>query len=117
MSKKAETVAADSLQSRVGLYGGLSLALFAAAIYGHVKISADPDHIAGLPLVLDHLFNLLVAGVMFAIFFSTGRRLLILFGFQWNSFAEEFAFCTTVGAAAIACLILAVALAGLLNRY
>lgn len=117
MSKKAETVAAHSSQSRVGLYGGLSLALFAAAIYGHVKVSADPDHIAGLPLVLDHLFNLLVAGVMFAIFFSTGRRLLILFRLQWNSFAEEFAFCTTVGAAAIACLILAFALTGLLNRY
>jgi hypothetical protein len=119
MSKKPKALEPEvnASNSRAWLYGGLLLALFGAAIYGHVRVAADPDHIVGLPLVLDHLFNLLIAGVMFAIFFSTGRRLLILFGFEWNSFAEEFAFCTTVGAAAIACLILATALAGLLNRY
>src|SRR5438132_5297494 len=119
MSHKKETAKPepDSSGSRMWLYAGLSLALFAAAIYGHVKVSADPDHIAGIPLVLNHLFNLLIAGVMFAIFFSTGRRLLVLFGFDWDSFAEEFVFCTAVGAGVIACLILATALAGLLNRY
>jgi hypothetical protein len=118
MSKQAETVERDSLKSRSLLYAGLVLALLAAAaIYGHVKVSADPDHIGGMPLVLDHVFNLLVAGVMFALFFSTGRRLLILFGFDWDSFAEEFVFCTAVGAGILASLILAVALVGFLNRY
>src|SRR6476659_11018559 len=100
MSKKAEPVEVEPVpgNSRAWLYGAAALALCAAAIYGHVKIAADPDHIAGLPLVLNHLFNLLVALVMFAIFFSTGRRLLGFFSFDWDSFAEEFAFCTTVGA-------------------
>src|SRR2546421_8606917 len=116
MSKKPKALRAfepevQTSNSRAWLYGGLMLLLFGAAIYGHVKVAVDPDHIAGLPLVLDHLFNLLIAGVMFAIFFSTGRWLLVLFGFEWNSFAEEFAFCFMVGAAAIACLILATALA------
>jgi hypothetical protein len=117
MKKKAATVEPEAgpSESRAWLYAGLSLALFAAAIYGHVKVLADPDHIAGLPLVLDHLFSLFVAGAMFAIFFSTGRRLLMRF--DWNSFAEEFVFCTAVGAGTIACLILAVALAGALHRY
>jgi hypothetical protein len=119
MSKKAEAVELEQSpeKSRAWLYAAAALALCAAAIYGHVKVSADPDHIAGLPLVLDHLFNLLVAVVMFAIFFSTGRLLLSLFRFEWDSFAEEFAFCTTVGAGVLACLILVAALAGLLNRY
>src|SRR5437660_2050854 len=120
MSNQPETLVleSDSSQSRALLYVGLLLAMAAvAAVYGHIKVAADPDHIAGMPLVLDHLFNLLVAGLLFSLFFSTGRRLLVLFGFEWNSFAEEFAFCTTVGAAVFACLILSVALAGLLNRY
>src|SRR6266850_4450985 len=119
MSNQTETGKLESgvSKSRTWLYAGVSLAVFAAAIYGHVKVAADPDHTAGTALIMDHLFNLLVAAVMFAIFFSTGRRLLTLFGFDWDSFAEEFVFCTAVGAAIIACLILAAALAGLLNRY
>jgi hypothetical protein len=91
--------------------------LAAAAIYGHIKTSADPTHTAGMPLVLDHLFNILVAVGMFALFFAVGRRLLSLCGFEWNSFAEEGAFSTATGAAVIALLILAAALAGFLNPY
>lgn len=91
--------------------------LVAAGIYGHVKVSADPAHTIGLPLVLDHLFNLLIACGMFALFFAVGRKILGLFGFEWNSFAEESAFSIAVGAGLVALLILAAALAGGLNPY
>lgn len=119
MNNQAETtLERGSQKSRTLLYAGLLLVLVAtAAIYGHVKVSADPDHVGGTLLVLNHLFNLLVAGVMFALFYSTGRRLLGLCGFAWNSFAEEFVFSIAVGAGILACLISAVALAGWLNRY
>ena len=120
MSNQAGTaeLEGDSPKSRTLLYAGLLLALLAAAaIYGHVRVAADPDHIGGIPQVLDRLFNLLVAGAMFALFFSTGRRLLSLCGFEWNSFAEEFVFCTAVGAGILACFILAAALAGWLSPY
>ena len=111
-----EAPAASALELRQLLFVAAPLALLAiAGIWGHIKVSADPDHIVGIPLVLDHLFNLLVASVMFALFFGTGRRLLILFGFYWDSFAEEFVFCTAVGAGVLAFLIMAVALAGWLR--
>src|SRR6185503_16056482 len=70
-----------------------------------------------LPLVLDHLFNLLVAGGMFALFFAIGRKILGLFGFEWNSFAEESAFSIAAGAGVMALAILAAALCGVLNLY
>lgn len=96
--------------------GALAL-LAAAGIYGHIKVSADPTHVTGISLVLDHLFNVVVAGGMFAVFFAVGRRLLSFCSFEWNSFAEEFVFATSVGAATIACAILIAALAGQLNIY
>jgi hypothetical protein len=100
------------------LYVLIAFVLFAGAgIYGHIKVSADPSHITGISLVLDHIFNILVAGGMFALFFAVGRKLLSLFNFEWRSFAEEFAFSIIIGAATLAFAILAVALAGLLNRY
>ena len=94
------------------------LMLFAAAgTYGHVKVWADPAHAMGFSLVLDHLFNVLVAAAMFGLFFGVGERLLSLCGFKWDSFAEEFVFSTATGAGAIAFLILCAALASMLNRY
>jgi hypothetical protein len=93
------------------------LILAAAGIYGHTKVSVDPDHTTGLPLVLDHLFNILIACGMFALFFATGRRILGLFGLEWNSFAEEGTFSVAVGAGVIALFILAAALCGILNIY
>lgn len=104
--------------SKTLVYVAITVVLLAAAgIYGHVKLMVDPSHTRGIALVLDHLFNILVAGGMFASFFAVGRRLLGLCGFEWRSFAEEFVFSTGVGAATLAGAILAVALAGLLNRY
>jgi hypothetical protein len=70
-----------------------------------------------MPLVLDHLFNILVAVGIFALFFAVGRRLLSLCGLEWNSFAEESVFSIATGAAVMALLILAAALVGLLNPY
>jgi hypothetical protein len=111
-------VAPTTVKSSSLLFVALALVLFAiAGIYGHIKDSADPSHITGIALVLDHVFNVLVAGGMFALFFAVGRKVLSLFNFDWQSFAEEFAFSTAVGAGTLACAILAVALAGLLNRY
>jgi 4-amino-4-deoxy-L-arabinose transferase-like glycosyltransferase len=120
MSKQAGRKAVDSnpVEVRTLLFIAVPLALLAAAaIYGHIKTSADPTHTAGMPLVLDHFFNILVAAGMFALFFAVGRRLLNLCGFEWNSFAEEGAFSTATGAAVIALLILAAALADVLNPY
>jgi hypothetical protein len=106
------------LETRILLFiAGAIVVLATAGIYGHVKISSDPLHTIGTALVLDHLYNLLVAAAMFAIFYGVGKRLLSMGGFEWNSFAEEFVFSTSTGAAALALLILAAALAGLLNKY
>jgi hypothetical protein len=118
MSKKSGTVESKPFDVRTLLLIATPLVLFAAAaIYGHIRTSADPTHTAGMPLVLDHLFNILVAAGMFALFFAVGRRLLSLCGFEWNSFAEESAFSTAIGAGVIALLILLAAIAGLLNPY
>src|ERR1700687_5608119 len=96
MSKRAERKRPEGRgfpEMRTLVYLAAPLAFFAAAgIYGHIKVSADPAHTTGTPLVLDHLFNILIACGMFALFFAIGRRLLGLFGFEWNSFAEEGAF-------------------------
>ena len=117
-SKTENDVAPKHIESRMLLYIAITIALLAAAgIYGHLKVRVDPTHITGTPLVLDHLFNVLIAAAMFALFFGVGRRLLSLCGFQWNSFAEEFVFSTGVGAGVFSCLILAAALTGLLNPY
>jgi hypothetical protein len=103
---------------RTLVYLAAPLVFFAAAgIYGHIKVSSDSSHTMGIPLVLNHLFNVLIACGMFALFFAVGRRILGLFGFEWNSFAEESAFCIAVGAGVMALLILAAALAGILNLY
>jgi hypothetical protein len=100
------------------VYVAISFALLATAgIYGHVKLMAAPTHTTGAPLILNHLFNILIAMTMFALFFAVGRRVLSIAAFAWNSFAEEFVFSTAVGAAILAGAILAVALIGLLNRY
>ncbi len=113
-----ETLEGNPFEIRTLLFIAASIVLLAAAgIYGHANVSADPDHTTGMSLVLDHLFNILIVGAMFALFFAVGRRLLSLCGFQWNSFAEEFVFSTGIGAGVLACLILAAALAGLLNKY
>lgn len=120
MSKQhvSKTVDSKPVDVKTLLFILAPLALLAAAaIYGHVKTAADSSHMVGLPLVLDHLFNLLVAAGMFALFFAVGRKLLSLCGFEWNSFAEEGAFSTATGAAVMALLILAAALVGLLNPY
>ena len=120
MNKQSGKKAVDNppLQLRTLLFILVPLALLAAAaIYGHIKTSADPTHTAGMSLVLDHLFNVLVAAGMFGSFFAVGRRLLGLCGFEWNSFAEEAAFSTATGAGVIALLILAAAIAGVLNPY
>jgi hypothetical protein len=114
----AETPEGKPVEVKNLLYVVVILTLLAAAgIYGHVKVSADPAHAIGLSLVLDHLFNVLVAAAMFALFFGVGKRLLGLGGLEWDSFAEEFAFSTATGAGVLAFLILCAALAGLLNRY
>src|SRR5437879_141080 len=114
----AEASEGNPVEVKNLLYVVSILALLAAAgIYGHVKVSADQAHAMGLSLVLDHLFNVLVAAAMFALFFGVGKRLLSLCGFEWDSFAEEFVFSTATGAGALAFLILGAALAGLLNRY
>jgi hypothetical protein len=103
---------------RTILFVAMAIVLLAVAgIYGHVRVMSDPTHTVGFALVLDHVFNLLVAAAMFAIFFVAGKRLLSLGGFEWNSFAEEFVFSTCTGAAALALLTLAAALAHLLNPY
>lgn len=120
MPRKTLEKAVDNkpIEVKTLILSAVPLALLAAAgIYGHIKTAADPTHIAGLPLVLDHLFNLLVAAGMFAVFFAVGRKILVRSGFEWNSFAEEAAFSTATGAAVIALLILLAALAGLLNSY
>src|SRR6185436_4294422 len=118
MNKKSGTVENKPVEVRTLLLIAAPLALLAAAaIYGHIKTAPDPTHTVGLPLVLDHLFNLLVALGMFALFFAVGRRLLSVCGFEWNSFAEEGAFSTATGAAVIALVILTAALVGLLNPY
>ena len=120
MNKQSGKKAVDNppLQLRTLLFILVPLALLAAAaIYGHIKTSADPTHTAGMSLVLDHLFNVLVAAGMFGSFFAVGRRLLSLCGFEWNSFAKEAAFSTATGAGVIALLILAAAIAGVLNPY
>jgi len=115
---RIETVESNPFKTRMLLLIAASFVLLAAAgIYGHVKVSVDPTHVIGLSLVLDHLFNVLVAGAMFALFFCMGKRLLSLSGFEWDSFAEEFVFSTATGAGTLALLILGAALAGLLNRY
>src|SRR2546421_909059 len=114
----AEASEGNPVEVKNLLYVVSILALLAAAgIYGQVKVSADPAHAMGLSLVLDHLFNVLVAAAMFALFFGVGKRLLSLCGFEWDSFAEEFVFSTATGAGVLAFLILCAALAGLLNRY
>ena len=121
MSKRAERKSTEvrgvpEMKTLVYLAAPLVF-LAAAGIYGHLKLFADPDHTTGLPLVLDHLFNILIACGMFALFFATGRRILGLFGFEWNSFAEEGTFSVAVGAGVIALFILAAALCGILNIY
>lgn len=118
MSKQSGTTEGKPVAVKTLLFIAAPLALLAAAaIYGHIKIAPDPTHTVGMPLVLDHLFNLLVAMGMFALFFAVGRRLLTLCGFQWDSFAEEGAFSIATGASVIALLILAAALVGFLNPY
>lgn len=121
MSKRAERKPAKVRsfpEVRTLVYVLAPLVILAAAgIYGHTKVSVDPDHTTGLPLVLDHLFNILIACGMFALFFATGRRILGLFGFEWNSFAEEGTFSVAVGAGVLALFILAAALCGMLNIY
>lgn len=113
-----ETAEVSPLQMRTLLFIAAPLGLLAAAgIYGHVKILVDPTHITGTALVLDHLFNILIAAAMFAVFFGVGTKLLGLCGFEWDSFAEEFVFSAATGAGALAFLILGAALAGFLNRY
>src|SRR5882724_4189059 len=58
---------------RPRLYAILFLALLVAmSVYGHLRLSADSTHYTGVPLVLDHLYNLVIAGTMFAILFATG---------------------------------------------
>lgn len=109
---------AKPLEGRTVLIVAVALALLAVAgVYGHVKLMADPAHTTGTPLVLDHLFNVLVAGAMFVAFFGVGRRLLQWGDFQWRSFAEELVFSTFTGAAVLGLAILGTALAGLLNFY
>jgi hypothetical protein len=121
MSKPAGKNHSQSLglpETRKLIYLALFLVVFAAAaIYGHVKVSYDPSNTTGIPLVLDHLYNILIACGMFALFFVIGRRILVLFGFEWDSFAEEISFSIAVGAGVTALLVLAAALAGLLNLY
>lgn len=115
---RVETVEGNPFGTRTLLIIAAPIVLLAVAgIYGHVNISADPSHATGTALVLDHLFNLLIAAALFALFFAVGRRLLKLCGFQWHSFAEEFVFCTGLGAGVLASLIMAAALAGLLKPY
>ena len=116
MSNKRTAIESKSFDIKTLLFIAAPLALLAAAaIYGHVKTSADPTDTVGMPLVLDHLFNLLVAVGMFALFFAVGRGLLNLLGLEWNSFAEESAFSIATGAGVVALFILAVALVGFLN--
>jgi hypothetical protein len=113
-----KTVEDNPLETRTLLFIAVPLVLLAAAgIYGHAGTSADPNHATGALLVLDHLFNLLIAAAMFVLFFAVGRRLLSLCGFEWRSFAEEFVFSTGLGAGVLALMILAAAFAGLLNPY
>ena len=120
MTKKTATksVEGEPLAAKTLLLICAPIALLAAAAtYGHVKLAADPTHTVGMPLVLDHLFNLLVAAGLFAVFFAVGRRLLRWWDFEWNSFAEESVFSIATGAAVIALLILLTAIIGQLNRY
>jgi hypothetical protein len=93
------------------------VSLMAISIYGHVRLSTDPIHTTGIPLVLDHLYNIVIAGAIFAILFATGSKVLGLFGFSWNSFAEELVFSTSIGAGILCFLIMGAGLAGLLNPY
>src|ERR1051325_758308 len=117
-SGKKQTESPGVVETRKLIYVALVLVVFAvAAIYGHIKLSADPSHTTGIPLVLDHLYNIVVACGMFALFFAVGRRILVLFRFEWDSFAGEISFSIAGGAGITALLVFAAALAGLLNRY
>src|SRR5258706_14118277 len=93
------TVESNPFETRTLLFIAVPLVLLAAAgIYGHVNISADPSHATGTSFVLYHLYNVLIASALFALFFAVGRRLLNMCGFEWHSFSEEIFFSTAPGA-------------------
>jgi 4-amino-4-deoxy-L-arabinose transferase-like glycosyltransferase len=114
----ASEVAPKPFELRILLYVAITVALLSAAgIYGHVRLSLDPTHTTGMPLVLDHLYNLIIAGTILAIMFAIGNRVLDLFAFSWSSSAEELVFSTSVGAGILGLLIMGAGLAGLLYPY
>jgi dolichyl-phosphate-mannose-protein mannosyltransferase len=110
-----ESKAKTSLLPRYSLYLPIILAVAAAAIYAHVRVSQAGLDYTGPLALLDRLFDLLFTVFILATAFCAGRAAARLFAIKFAGAAEELAFSTMIGSGALGLGMLGLGLAGQLR--